>query len=51
MVVDLSCNESNSGSLLVIVFGGIFLYEFDWIGLNNYVGNGVFILGLVGGIY
>ncbi len=48
---NLSCNESNSGSIVAAVSGGIPPYQYEWTGPNSYVGAGTAISGLAGGTY
>lgn len=48
---DLTCNETNSGSILATVSGGIPPYQFDWTGPNSYAGSGSSITALAGGAY
>ena len=48
---NLTCNESNSGSILAMVTGGVPPYQYEWIGPDGYTGSGAEISGLAGGEY
>lgn len=48
---DLSCNESNSGSIMTTVSGGIPPYQYAWTGPDGFEGDGASISGLAGGNY